>query len=117
MEAKFFVTNYDKNEFVSLIREALSEELKAILQQNEYDELLNRKEAASFLKISLRTISKYQEDGTIPHYRLGRAIYFKKSELIQALECLQNTNLGIGKSPKELYYLKILKLSKYFKSF
>ena len=89
MEEKFVMTNYDKHEFVSLIREAFSEELKSILkqkdQQNEYDELLNRKEAARFLKISLRTISKYQEDGTIPHYRLGRAIYFKKGELMQAL--------------------------------
>jgi excisionase family DNA binding protein len=89
MEEKFVITNYGKNEFVSLIREAFSEELKAILKQkdlqHEYDELLNRKEAARFLKISLRTISKYQEDGTIPHYRLGRAIYFKKGELMQAL--------------------------------
>ena len=89
MEEKFVMTNYDKIEFVSLIREAFSEELKAILkqkdQQNEYDELLNRNEAARFLKISLRTISKYQEDGRIPHYRLGRAIYFKKGELMQAL--------------------------------
>ena len=86
MEEKFVMTNYDKNEFVSLIREAFSEELKAILkqqdQQNEYDELLNRKEAARFLKISLRTISKYQEDGRIPQYRLGRGIYFKKDELM-----------------------------------
>jgi excisionase family DNA binding protein len=89
MEEKFVMTNYDKNEFVSLIREAFSDELRAILkqkdQQNEYDELLNRKEAARFLKISLRTISKYQEDGRILHYRLGRAIYFKKGELMQAL--------------------------------
>lgn len=89
MEEKFVMTNYDKIEFVSLIREAFSEELKAILkqkdQQNEYDELLNRKEAARFLKISLRTISKYQEDGRIPHYRLGRAIYFMKGELKEAL--------------------------------
>jgi len=90
MEEKFVITNYDKNEFISLIREAFSDELRAILkqkdQQNEYDELLNRKEAARFLKISLRTISKYQEEETIDHYRLGKAIYFKKSELMQALE-------------------------------
>jgi excisionase family DNA binding protein len=89
MIEKFVMTNYDRNEFISLIREAFSDEIKAILkqkdQQNEYDELLNRKEAARFLKISLRTISNYQEDGRIPHYRLGRAIYFKKGELMQSL--------------------------------
>ncbi len=89
MEEKFVMTNYEKSEFIALIREAFSDELKSILkqkdQQNEYDELLNRKEAARFLKISLRTISNYQEDGRIPHYRLGRAIYFKKGELLQAL--------------------------------
>jgi excisionase family DNA binding protein len=89
MEEKFVMTSYEKKEFISLIREAFSIELKAILEQkdkqHESEELLNRKEAARFLKISLRTISKYQENGTIPHYRLGRAIYFKKVELIQAL--------------------------------
>jgi excisionase family DNA binding protein len=89
MVGKFIVTNYDRDDLVSMIKEAFKEELKEILkqkdQQNEYDELLTRKEAARFLKISLRTISNYQEDGRIPHYRLGRGIYFKKGELMQAL--------------------------------
>jgi hypothetical protein len=45
---------------------------------------LNEK-MSRFLMISLRKVSNYQEDGRIPHYRLGRAIYFKKGELMQAL--------------------------------
>jgi len=66
MAEKFIVTNYERNEFVSLIREAFSEEFKAILkqkeQENDYDELLTRKEAARFLKISLNRKSRKIND-------------------------------------------------------
>lgn len=90
MEEKLVITTYDKNDFITLIKKAFSDELKEIIRlrdkQNEYDELLSRKEAASFLKISLRTISKYQVDGTLPYYKLGRSIYFKKVEVLKALK-------------------------------
>ena len=86
MGEKYLVTNFDRDELVSLIREAFKEELKSLLKKNDYDDLLTRKEAAQFLKISLRTICKYQDDGRIQHYRIGRAVYFKKGELMKALE-------------------------------
>jgi hypothetical protein len=35
MVDKFFITNYDRNEFVSLIREAFREELTEHLKQQE----------------------------------------------------------------------------------
>jgi hypothetical protein len=33
MTEKFVMTNFEKNEFITLIREAFSEELKSILKQ------------------------------------------------------------------------------------
>jgi excisionase family DNA binding protein len=90
MIEKFIVTNYDQNEFVSLIREAFREELKESLNQQEreidFNILLTRKKVADLLKISLVTVSKYQRAGKLQYYRLGRHIYFKKGEIMKALE-------------------------------
>jgi hypothetical protein len=94
MSEKCIVISYEKDEFISIIKEAFADELKTLLNhyQNQLDRdlLLNRKEAARFLKISIRTLSTYQDSGLIPHYRLGRAIYFKKGELISAVDGSDN---------------------------
>ena len=90
MIEKFIVTNYDQNEFVSLIREAFKEELKECLNQQEreieYNKLLTRREVAELLRISLVTVSKYQKSGELQYSRLGRHIYFKKGDIMKALE-------------------------------
>lgn len=87
---KCIVTSYVKEEFILIIRQAIGDELKALVKRYEehkdLEELLNRKEAARFLKISKRTLITYQDSGLIPHYRLGRGIYFKKGELLESLE-------------------------------
>lgn len=68
---KFLVTNYDRDELLSLIKEAFKEELKDILTQKEnekdYNVLLSRKEVADLLKISLVTLNRYQKDGILPY--------------------------------------------------
>lgn len=56
MAEKIFVTNYDRDDLVSLIRDAFRAELKEILKQQEkpddYDVLLSRKEVAELLKVT-----------------------------------------------------------------
>ena len=63
---------------------------KEILKQNEksddYDVLLSRKEVAKLLKVSLVTINKYKREGKLPYRRLGRNLYFKKGDILKALE-------------------------------
>jgi excisionase family DNA binding protein len=90
MPEKFIVTNYDRNDLISMIKEAFKEELKEILKQQEkpddYDVLLSRKEVSELLKVSLITISKYQRSGKLPYSRLGRNVYFKKRDIMKALE-------------------------------
>lgn len=87
-----FVRNnhYDRVELISMIKEALKEELKELIKQNEksddYDILLSRKEVATLLKVSLITVSKYQRTGKLPYSRLGRHVYFKKGDIMKALE-------------------------------
>lgn len=90
MAEKFIATNYDREDLILMIREAFRDELKAILTQKENESdsnvLLSRKEVAEFLKVSLVTVSKYQREGRFPYTRLGRHIYFKKGEIMKALE-------------------------------
>ena len=94
MAEKFVVTNYDREELILMIKEAFNEELKAALSQQEkgieYSTLLSRKEVAEFLKISLRTVSKLQSEGKLPYSRFGNRIYFKKGDIINALEASIN---------------------------
>jgi len=90
MAEKIFVTNYDRGEIIMMMREAFSEELKAVVEEQnkkkDWDVLLTRKEVAEMLKVSLVTISKYQKQGRLTFYRIGRHVYFKKGDIMQALE-------------------------------
>jgi excisionase family DNA binding protein len=90
MAEKFLVTNYDRSELISMIKEAFKEELKEILKQQEkpddYDVLLSRKDVATLLQVSLITVSKYQKKGSLPYSKLGRKVYFKKGDIMKALE-------------------------------
>ena len=90
MAEKFVVTNYNQDELISMIREAFREELKESLNQQQreidYNVLLTRKEVAEMLKVSLVTVSKYQKSGKLQYSRLGRHVYFKKGEIMKALD-------------------------------
>ena len=78
MAEKFVVTNYDRTE--------LAEILAKQEKESDYDQLLSRKEVADLLKVSLVTVSKYQKQGRLTFYRIGRHVYFKKGDIMQALE-------------------------------
>ena len=73
-----------------MIREAFSAELVEIMvkqeKESDYDQLLSRKEAAELLKISLVTLSNYKREGRLPFYRLGNRVYFKKGDIMEAIE-------------------------------
>lgn len=90
MAEKFLVTNYDRDELISMIKEAFKDELKETLKQqkkpDDYEVLLSRNEVAKLLKVSLITVSKYQRAGKLPYSRLGRHVYFKKGDIMKALE-------------------------------
>lgn len=52
-------------------------------------EFLNVQEAAVFLGISVDTIYSWTMRKQIPHYKLGRLVRFKRSELIAYMEGLR----------------------------
>ena len=58
--------------------------VKEILAYLETDRYLSLKEAADYLPLSERTIREHLK--TIPHFRCGRKIIFRKSELDRWME-------------------------------
>lgn len=90
MAEKYFVTNYDRNEIITMIREALHEEVTESLEQQKKDKdfniLLTRQEVAQQLRISLPSLHNYQKSGILKSYRIGKRVLFKKGEVMEALQ-------------------------------
>ncbi len=80
------------NELAYLISESVKTQIQELVnatnkqQQKEESDLLSRKEAADFLKVSLVSIHAWMKDGIIKPYKVGNRTYFKKSELINVVE-------------------------------
>lgn len=51
----------------------------------EPEERMSREELAKYLNASVPTIDRYKANGIFPYYQTGRKIYFKKSEVDEAL--------------------------------
>lgn len=45
---------------------------------------LTRAEALKFLKISSPTLHRYQKSGLLPYHKVGRKVFFKKTDLVEA---------------------------------
>ena len=86
------------DEFTELIQKTIKNELKnssIIPQQVPKDDLMSIEEAGALLHVSKVTIHKWKKKKLIQAYRIGRKIYFKRQELIDAI----NTKLCLKKLP------------------
>jgi hypothetical protein len=72
-------------ELKALIVEAVQNAIAALPSVGE-EALLVRKEVAAMFRISLVTLNEWMNEGLLPYYAMNRRIYFKKSEVISALE-------------------------------
>ena len=82
-----FIPN--ENDFKRWIKEALEDSLKMSSGQLSNglidDNLLNRKEIATFLRISLVTLTDWMKRGLPSHKQRGR-VYFMKSEVLDYIK-------------------------------
>jgi excisionase family DNA binding protein len=79
-----FLQGIPDQEFYDRTAAAVFEMIKAHLpKMDNSPEFLTRKQAAGLLHISLPTLSLYCKNSTIPSYRVGSNIRFKKSEIEQ----------------------------------
>ena len=81
---KQIFTNITEDRFRELIREVIREEISGI-NHSETKDLIKAKEACDYLMISKVTLYKWMKQGRIIGYYLGTRLFFKKSELEQAL--------------------------------
>ncbi len=88
MEKQIF-TSMSADELKSLIKESLIEvdNLKnPASEPMPSDELLlNPTETVALLRISKVTLNKWMTSEKIPYLRMGRKVYFKKSEVMKSL--------------------------------
>lgn len=104
METLFIPT---ENDFKRWIKDAVKEYIHEHLQQTNsndgYDEgLLNRKEIAKFLRISLVTLNDWIKRGLPSHPQRGR-IYFDKKEVLDYIKEKKMRQLKVG---SKLFHLK-----------
>lgn len=58
-------------------------------EKNEEDTLLKRTEVAKLFSVSLVTLNQWRKDGIIRRYKIKSRVFFKKSEIMQALSSNQ----------------------------
>ena len=81
------IFQYSRDEFKSLLKEALKEILSEDrIETTSEATLINIQEAAALLNLAVATIYEKTSEKLIPHYKHGKKIMFKKSELLAWVE-------------------------------
>jgi predicted DNA-binding transcriptional regulator AlpA len=87
METLFIPTEQDFKRWVKeAVKEYLQEYLQNSILKNESEDcLLNRKEIAKFLRVSLVTLTDWMKRG-LPSYHQGGRVYFDKKEVLDYIK-------------------------------
>ncbi len=75
------------NELVSKVQTVLAEQPK---EDTDKDKLLSRAEVTEMLQISLVTLWNWTNKGILIAHRLGNKIFYKKHEILNALQEINN---------------------------
>lgn len=78
-----------KNEILIGVKDVLKS-FATTLQTKDQDILLTRNETASMLSISLVSLWDWTRKDIIPAYRIGNKVRYKKSEVLSALQQMNN---------------------------
>lgn len=81
-----------KQDFKSIVQ-AEFKEFALNFQPINPPEYLTRQEVADILKVSLVTISDWNKKKVLNPYRLGNLIRYKRSEIEQALICINSKKI------------------------
>ena len=86
MEPRLIVT-LNTDELQQLIYETyINAHSKVPQPKKDDDTLLKRKDIAKLFSVSLVTVSQWMKTGRLPYHRINSRIFFKKSEVFQAME-------------------------------
>ncbi|MGG5617003.1 helix-turn-helix domain-containing protein [Myroides odoratimimus] len=85
MSGQVIVSGFGADEFLETLRAMV----RAELRNGEPEELLTREEVAEFMKVNVSTVSTWTSQGRLTCYGMGGRRYYKKSEIMSALEILK----------------------------
>ncbi|HLP37776.1 helix-turn-helix domain-containing protein [Lacibacter sp.] len=104
MEHFFIPTENDFKKWIKdAVRECMQEHLQQFSADKENEEgLLNRKEIAKFLRISLVTLNDWIKRGLPSHPQRGK-IYFDKKEVLNYIKEKKMRQLRVG---SKLFHIK-----------
>jgi excisionase family DNA binding protein len=95
------------DEFRDLIKEVIREILKEERLASENNTtLLNIQEAAALLNLAVTTIYEKTSERSIPYYKHGKKIMFKKSELLAWVESRRVKTIREIRQEASAYQLK-----------
>jgi excisionase family DNA binding protein len=87
-----YISVLTRDEFTALIKEAVRTEFQrqALLTKPvDPDPLVKIDEICELLKVSKVTIHKWKAEGKIPFRRISNRIFFKKSDVLEALKKIE----------------------------
>ena len=79
-------------DFTDLISSAIRRELSLFLKASEKpkdEELIKIEAVCKMLNVSKVTVWTWKKTGKIPFYRLGGRIYYKRSEILEAMNKIE----------------------------
>nr|WP_321453522.1 helix-turn-helix domain-containing protein [uncultured Carboxylicivirga sp.] len=93
---QFTLNESSREELKQILREIFQEEISKVQFQNptsnthEEKEVITRKEAMELLNCSHSTLYRYQKEGEVPYFKIGKKVLFKRSELLEFIKIHQN---------------------------
>ncbi|MGC4034446.1 MAG: helix-turn-helix domain-containing protein [Chitinophagaceae bacterium] len=83
--ANNIIIQFSEQEFKTLLKDCINESLKEspVSANVESEAIFNVKQASQFLDIAIQTLYGYTSNFTIPFFKKGKKLYFKKSDLIK----------------------------------
>ena len=82
---KEIFTNLEIQDLEDLIRNCIREELKEMTKNNENTDLMKANEVCEYLRISKVTLFNWLKQGKITGYHLGTRLFFKRTDVDNAL--------------------------------
>lgn len=77
-------------ELRNLIKQAIKEEVTGLVDQQQYEPLIKTEEACKLLGVTKVTLLDWRKKGLVPFLKLNSRVYYKRSELLAALENAPN---------------------------
>jgi len=86
MQNAVLLENITREELINDIRALVSEIIDQKLQPEPQKDLLTKKETAAMLRISLPTLQRMTQSGSIKGLRIGRRVLYRADEIDRALK-------------------------------